>query len=107
MIRVLVKLTGYVVLTLALVAAILDITRSIADSAIVMRPLGQDWHNLSPTTLEAAQAGIQRNISPWLWESVIQNILLMPTWAVLGILALLLIYLGRKRKAGWQEKYGA
>ncbi len=107
MIRILIKFSGYVLLTLAVVSAILDITRSIADSMLVFKPLGQDWHDISPSTLEAAQAGIQREVHPWLWEGIIQNILLLPTWSVLGFLALLLIFLGRKRKASWQEKYGA
>jgi hypothetical protein len=39
------------------------------------------------------QAGIQRHVSPWLWDAVVQPLLEMPAWPLLGGLALVLLWL--------------
>lgn len=94
-------------LGIAAVTAILDITRSIADSTIVMTALGQDWFTYSRATLGLLQAGIQRNVHPFIWDPGIQSILVLPTWLVFGVLALLFGIIGRRKKQNWQDQYGA
>jgi hypothetical protein len=98
------RILALVALSLALIAAVLDITRSIADSALIMTPLGVDWFNLSPATLNISQATIQRYVSPFLWDPVIQTILLSPTWFVFGVLWLVFALLGRQPKKSWQDR---
>jgi len=90
-------------LSLALITAVLDITRSIADSALIMTPLGVDWFNFSPGTLNLAQATVQRYVHPFLWDPIIQTMLLSPSWFVFGVLWLLFALAGRKRKNTWQD----
>jgi hypothetical protein len=52
--------------------------------------------------LIAAQTFVQQKIEVyighWLWDPIIQWILLMPTWLVLGSLGAWLAYVGRKRR---------
>ncbi len=45
-----------------------------------------------------AQEFVQQKIAGWLWDPVIQWLLLLPTWAVLGLFGFLLTYLGRRRR---------
>ncbi len=94
-------------LLLAAVTAILDITRSIADSTIVMTALGQDWFNFSPSTLNFSQAMVQRYVHPAIWDPGIQTILQAPSWVVFGSLALIFALIGRRKKPQWQDQYGA
>ena len=101
------KLLALVFLILAAITAVLDITRSIADSTLVMTALGQDWYNYSGSTLNFSQAIVQRYLHPSIWDPGIQKILLAPSWLVFGVLALLFGLLGRRRKKNWQDQYGA
>jgi len=86
----------------ALVAVVIDATKSIAASALIVTPLGVAWSNLSVATLMSVQEFVQRNIEPtlgrWLWDPVIQTILLLPTWVILGALGFLFTWLGRRRR---------
>lgn len=100
------RIIGLLTLALALITAVLDLTRSIADSTIVMTSLGQDWFNFSLSSLNLTQAIIQRYIHPTIWDPGIQTILLLPSWVVFSVLAILFFWVGRRRKPNWHEKYG-
>lgn len=107
MIRIIIKLIGMVFMVLALITAVLDLTRSIANSAITITPLGLEWRNFSVESLQYFQVGIERHLGfPWLWANVVQEILLAPSWIVFFILAIVFIWLGRSRKRHWQERFG-
>ena len=86
----------------ALVALVIDATKSIAASALAVTPLGLAFYSLTPTTLLYVQEFVQQQIEPyvggWLWDPFIQWILLLPAWAVLGAIGFLLTYLGRRRR---------
>ncbi len=107
MFKLLFRLIALLSLVLAAISGILDITRSIADSTIVMTALGQDWFNHSPSTLNFSQAIVQRYVHPAVWDPGIQTILQAPSWLVFGVLAIVFALLGRKKKKRWQDQYGA
>ena len=92
------RLIGLVFLAVALVAAVMDITKSIGASEIVMTQLGAAWAGISITSIQAAQGAIQGYVHPFLWDPIIQWILWWPTWLVFGILAVIFLALGRKRR---------
>ncbi len=99
MIRFLFRFVGYWLLAGAIVAAIIDASKSIAASSFVTTPLGQYVYQLAPTMLERLQFGIQNNLGlPWLWDIVFLTILTWPTFAVLGILAVVLLVIGRRKR---------
>ena len=83
---------------LALLALVLDGVRSIAANNLVMKSLGETWFELDNASLNLAQAAIQRNVHPLLWDPLMQWILMTPAWLIAAILGLLFIYLGRKRR---------
>jgi hypothetical protein len=43
------------------------------------------------------KAFVDRRIGDWLWTSGIQVVLDQPTWAVLGVLGVILVLLGRRK----------
>jgi len=100
--RFLFRFLGYGFLALAIIAGISDASSSIALSELHMAPLGRVWFDLSPETLNLAQAVVQRHIHPSLWDPAIQEVLTWPVWAVFAPLGLLLLWLGapkRRRQA--------
>lgn len=57
---------------------------------------GQMWHDLSPGSMNLAQAVTERYLFPWLWDSVIRTWLLWPAWISFGLLGLILVVLFRR-----------
>ena len=92
------RVLGLFALAIALATAVMDITRSIGASEMVITPLGATWVSLSLSSIQLAQAAIQRYVHPFLWDPVIQWILLWPTWLVFAIVAFLFLWLGRPRR---------
>lgn len=82
----------------AIVAMVIDGMKSIASGRVVLTPLGQTWFDLAPASLNTAQAAVQRYVHPYLWDPVIQWILLWPTWAVLMVIGVLFVAVGSRRK---------
>ena len=100
MIRFLFRFVGYWLLAGALVAAIIDGSKSIAASALVTTPFGQHFQQLAPSLLQRLEFGIQNNLGlPWLWDLVFINVLAWPSFAVLGVLALIFLMIGRRKRA--------
>ena len=87
------RVLGYWMIAAAIVGIVIDGTKSIAANALVITPLGETWFTLSPGSLNALQAGIQRHISPYLWDPVLQWVLMLPNWAVIGGLGFLIVWL--------------
>jgi hypothetical protein len=97
--RMLLRIMGVWLLLLAMIAAVVDATKSLAGGgAWVVTPMGQQWQALSPETLRDAKAAIESSVSPMVWDPVMTTILDAPTWVVFGILGVLLYWLGQKRK---------
>ena len=98
MLRFLSRFIGLWCLAGALVALVVDGAKTIAAGSVVTTPLGLLWFQVSPASLNAAQAGIQRNVHPFLWDPVIQTILQAPSFVVFGVLGILLMLAGRRKR---------
>jgi hypothetical protein len=98
MIRALFRFVGIWVLAGAVVAAVVDGTRSIADSTLVVTPLGQTWFQLHSASLNTLQAVIERYVAPALWDPVVLGVLQLPTALVGAALALVLLLIGRPKR---------
>lgn len=92
------RVIGWLFITLALIALGTDILGSLATQSIDITPLGQHWFDIHRSSLGLLQAVIQRYVLPELWDPVIQTVLLGPTWAVFGVLGIVLIILFRSRR---------
>jgi hypothetical protein len=47
-----------------------------------LEPLGAVVFAYAPPLLNTLQAGVQRNLSPWLWDEAILPLLEQPSWLV-------------------------
>ena len=94
----LLRILGVWFLLLAMVAAVIDATKSLAaGGAWVFTPLDQQWASLNPDSLAAAKAAVETHVGTFMWNPMITEILNAPTWVVFGILGVFLFWLGRKR----------
>ncbi len=96
MIRFLFRLAAMVALAIAVVMAVLDATRTVAASHLVLTPLQASWSGVSPDTLAAAEAFVRDRIQPLVWDTAVAWVLGQPGFAVFAALALLLYMIGYK-----------
>lgn len=84
-------------LALALITAVLDLTRTIADTVWTYTSMGVSWSKFSIGTLEKSQAFVTQYLHPLVWDPIIVYILQAPTWAVFALLWLILTLITRSR----------
>ena len=103
MIAFIARFIGLWLIAGALVAFVIDGTKTIAASTLTVTPLGMSWYAISPSSLISAQSFVQQRVETyighWLWDPLIQWLLMLPTWLVFGLLGAWLVYLGRKRRS--------
>ena len=64
-----------------------------------MESLGAVVYALDPPLLNTMQSGVQRNLSPWLWDDVMLPLLEQPSWLLPALLGGALLMLGL-----WQQR---
>jgi hypothetical protein len=88
-----------VLLLVAVMAATNDVTRSLtAGHAVAPVSALEHWSGFAPVTLDIARKAVQRGTHPLIWDMGVAKALQLPTWALFGLLAALLAYLGRRRR---------
>ena len=99
MIRFLFRFIGLLALALAFIFLVYDGTKSIAGSMLYFTKFEEMWNAVySKGPQDLIKPAIERYVGNWLWDPVMVQILAAPTWMVFGILGIVLIVLGRKRK---------
>ena len=83
-------------LALAVILAVVDATRSIAASGLVLTPLGTSWAATSPETLDGAKMVVEQYLLQVLWDPMILSILNLPGFIVFLVLSLLFYMIGRR-----------
>ena len=96
MFRFLFRLMATFALAVAVIMAVLDVTRTIAVSRLAVTPLVESWRGVSPATLERVQSFIMENTHPLVWNPVMVFILDLPGFVVFGVLAFLLYAIGHR-----------
>ncbi|MBX3598406.1 MAG: hypothetical protein KF874_12620 [Rhizobiaceae bacterium] len=95
MIRLIFRLLATLTLAAAVIMAVLDATRTVANGALVMTPLGESWHATFPTSLIALQSFLEAQ-ALWLWDPAITTLLKLPGFAILAIFAFLFYAAGHR-----------
>ena len=95
MIRFLFRFIGLWLLAGAFVALVIDGTRSVAASRIVLTTVGEAWSVVHRPSLELFRLHIEGNYPAWAWDPVAINFLLTPLWIALGVLGIVFALLGR------------
>ncbi len=96
MFRFLFRFVAAVFLAVAIIALIVDATRSISVSQWIFTPLGALWYEIDNGSLNLVQALVQRYLHPAIWDPGIQTLLTAPAFAAFFALAFLFYLLGRK-----------
>ncbi len=91
------RLIGWLLVIAAIIAAGFEIAGVIGGEGWRPVVLGDLWYEVHRASLNAAQAGIQRYVAPWLWEPVITTVLLWPVWLGFGVPGLVLSWACRRR----------
>lgn len=98
MFRLTFRLLGLLLLAAAFAALVIDGTRSIAGGMLSLTPLGQTMAWLMPEKFATLEPAVQHAVPPLLWDPVMVNLLLMPTWLVIGGLGIIVMLLTQKRR---------
>jgi len=97
MIRFLFRFVGLCLLATAFVLFVYDGTKSIANHDLLYTRLGDVWAIIDQNSLNAVQDWLKQRLA-WAWEPYLQRGFDLPGWMVVGIVATVMILLGRKRK---------
>ena len=97
--RLLFRLVGTWLLGIALILLIIDGTRSLAASALVMTSLGDTWMSLHAQSLADTRAFLSTRFFGPVLESAVTALLSLPGWIVLGVPGAFIAWLGRTRRA--------
>lgn len=90
------RLTGYLLLCLAMAAVAYDGMRMIADNGrLVFTSFEEHWLAIAPGSMEAARGAVEQ-VSSLLWSPLITTVLAFPAWMVIGGLGVL-VYLSGYR----------
>jgi hypothetical protein len=98
MIRFVLRFIGIVSLALAFVFFVYDGVKSIADHGVYATRIEQFWTEVNSGSLQALRDSVEQAIGAPLWRWVVQPLLNQPVALVFGVLSLILILLGRKKK---------
>jgi hypothetical protein len=96
MLRLLMRFLGLCLLATAFVALLGDVTRSVTGSRLYVTPVGEWLMALAPGKVALAQAFVERQVHPFIWDPVMVDLLRLPVWLAVGAIGYLAIRLGRK-----------
>ena len=97
--RLFLRLIGTWLLGIALILFIIDGTRSLAANAIVMTSLADTWTWLHAQSLAEVRAFLATRFFGPLLETLVDIVLRLPGWVVLGVPGALIAWMGRTRRA--------
>lgn len=96
--RLLLRVLGTLLIACALILLIIDGTRSLAASGIVLTPLETTWTQIHEASLLGLRQFLETRLFGPLIAPVVNAVLGFPGWAVIGVPGLLLAWAGRSRR---------
>ena len=97
MIRFLLRFVGLCLLSTAFVFFVYDGTKSIANHQLLYTKVDDVWAIVDQTSLNLVQDWLKQKFA-WAWDPYLQKAFDLPAWVVIGIVATILILLGRKKR---------
>jgi hypothetical protein len=89
------KVLGWILTLSPLIAIGHQWVKSIDAQHYVPMPAGQFWYDLSPGSLNFAQAVIQRYTLPEIWDPFIITLLALPAWLVFLVPGVTLLFIAK------------
>ncbi len=96
MIRFLLRFVGLCLLAAGFVFLVYDGTKSIANHDVLYTKVVDVWAIIDQNSLNAVQGWLKLKAA-WAWDPYLQRVFDLPAWVVIGIVAVVLILLGRKK----------
>jgi len=97
MIRGFFRFIGLLLLAAGFIFLIYDGQRSIADQTLRLTRLSEFWNDIHQSSQQALRVALESH-APWLWTHVVKVVLDQPTFAVLGVVGILLMLLFRPKR---------
>jgi hypothetical protein len=97
MTRFLLRFTGMWLLAGAFVALVIDGTRSISASRLVVNRFAETAAEAFPGAIAWLRAAMDHYLPPWFADAVATYVLNAPLWAILGVLGAALVLVPRRR----------
>jgi hypothetical protein len=98
MIRFFFRFLGLIFLAAAFILVVYDGTKSIAANNFYFTSVRVLWELINASSLTQVQPLIARYAGGVLWDPVMVNLLQAPSWAVLGVIGIVFLLLGRRKK---------
>jgi hypothetical protein len=98
MIRFLLRFIGLICLAAGFILLIYDGTKSIAGNKVFLTSVRMLWELINAGSLAKLEPMIRPYAGGLLWDPLMVAILAAPSWSVLGVLGILFLLLGRKKK---------
>lgn len=92
------RYVGYLLLMAALFAGGVELVRSLGSGEWYILSVGEVIAQWDRLIINNIQVGLERYVHPFLWDPVVLNIVLAPTWLVAGVPGLLLVLLIRHKR---------
>ena len=97
MIKFLLRFIGLCLLATGFVFLVYDGTKSIANHDLIYTKVVDVWAIIDQHSLNVVQTWLKQRAA-WAWDPYLQRIFDLPAWVVIGIVAIILTLLGRKKK---------
>src|SRR5215475_6872095 len=98
MIRFVLRFIGLICLAAAFILLIYDGTKSIAGNRVFLTSVRTLWELINAGSLARLEPAIRSYVGGYLWDPLMVGLLAAPSWGVLGVLGILFLLLGRKKK---------
>jgi len=98
MIRFLFRSIGFLAIAVAFLLIIYDGTKSIAANTVFITSVRNLWETFNAASLAGLRPLVEGNLGRYAWDPVFTGFLNTPSWAVIGIVGIIFILLGRKRR---------
>jgi hypothetical protein len=98
MIRFLLRFIGLICLAAGFILLIYDGTKSIAGNMVFLTSVRTLWELINAGGLAKVKPMIEPYAGGVLWDPLMVTILAAPSWSLLGVLGILFLLLGRKKK---------
>jgi len=98
MIRFLLRVIGLISLAAAFILVIYDGTKSIAGNALALTSVRAFWELVNAASLAKIEPLIKAYAGGLLWDPLMVSFLSAPASAVLGLLGIIFVLLGRKKR---------
>jgi hypothetical protein len=96
--RFLLRFLSLLFLAAAVIVGIVDSIQSVAGETVALTPFGAALFSINPAILAAAEAYFRAHLSAYLWDTLVEWILLQPAFVVFLTLSLLLWLVAYKRE---------